>query len=157
MLFRSAIEGIQSHILLQKLSDRQINSFVQTIGESLAQDTLTQRDCGLIAFVPKTWAGMQARQERQETVATLSTSSQYLGRVGDKVRVDFVMLDKRFLQQYNCWSVNGHDSNGNLVNFLTAHEHLAKSGSIQGKIKRTEVSQYHNGAQVTQLNFVKAV
>jgi hypothetical protein len=44
-----------------------------------------------------------------------------------------------------------------MVSFLTAHQNLAVSGRIQGKVKRTEVSQYHNGAKTTQLNFVKRV
>jgi hypothetical protein len=44
-----------------------------------------------------------------------------------------------------------------MVNFLTAHKDLAVSGRISGKIKRTEESRFHNGAKVTQLNFVKAI
>jgi hypothetical protein len=87
----------------------------------------------------------------------LVNTSQYLGRVGEKVQLDFVLIDSRYLQQYNCYSVTGHDGRSNMVNFLTAHQNLAASGRISGKIKRTEASQYHNGARVTQLNFVKRI
>jgi hypothetical protein len=44
-----------------------------------------------------------------------------------------------------------------MVSFLTAHQSLAQSGRISGKVKRVEQSPYHNGAKVTQLNFVKAI
>jgi hypothetical protein len=77
--------------------------------------------------------------------------------VGEKIQLDFVLIDSRYLQQYNCHSVTGHDDNGNMVSFLTAHQSLAQSGRIAGKVKRIEQSPYHSGAKVTQLNFVKAI
>lgn len=153
----AAISAIQGDVLVKKLSDRRVSDFLVNLSEAISQPTCTQRDCGLVAFVPKTYAGMLERQEKDEAKIGLASTSQYLGRVGEKIQLDFALIDSKYLQQYNCYSVTGHDGNGNMVSFLTAHQGLAQSGRISGKVKRTEISQYHNGAKVTQLNFVKAI
>lgn len=153
----AAIAAIQEDVLIKKLADRRVTDFVFSLSETISQDHCTQRDCGLVAFVPKTYASMLERQTKDEAKIGLASTSEYLGRVGEKVQLDFVLIDSRYLRQYNCYSVTGHDNNGNMVNFLTAHQDLAQNGRIAGKVKRTEVNQYHNGAKVTQLNFVKAI
>jgi hypothetical protein len=153
----AAITAIQGDVLIKKLADRRVSDFQFNLSETISKDTCTQRDCGLVAFVPKAYAGMLERQEKTEAKLGLASTSEYLGRVGEKVQVDFSLIDSRYLQQYNCYSVTGHDNNGNMVSFLTAHQGLAQSGRITGKVKRTEQSPYHNDAKVTQLNFVKAI
>lgn len=153
----AAITAIQGDVLIKKLADRRVSDFQFNLSEAISQPTCTQRDCGLVAFVPKTYAGMLERQEKDEAKIGLASTSEYLGRVGEKIQLDFALIDSKYLQQYNCYSVTGHDGNGNMVSFLTAHQGLAQSGRIAGKIKRIEISQYHNGAKVTQLNFVKAI
>ena len=153
----AAISAIQGDVLVKKLADRRVSDFIFSLSEAIGQSTCTQRDCGLVAFVPKTYAGMLERQAKDEAKFGLAVTSEYLGRVGEKIQLDFTLIDSRYLQQYNCYSATGHDGNGNMVNFLTAHQGLAKSGRITGKVKRIEISQYHNGAKITQLNFVKAI
>lgn len=153
----AAIVAIQHDVLIRKLADRAVTDFHFNLSGIIGQPSCTQRDCGMVALVPKTYANMLERQAKQEVTLNLAPSSDYLGRVGEKVQLDFVLIDSRYLQQYNCYSATGHDSNGNMVNFLTAHKDLVVSGRISGKIKRTEESRFHNGAKVTQLNFVKAI
>jgi hypothetical protein len=152
-----AVDAVQSDCTMRLLQGRQLSDFVASLNTLLQQETVNQRDCGLMAFLPNIYSRMLEDHAKQETSASLSVGSQYLGNVGDKVTVDFTFVDKRYLSQYNCWSVFGHDANGNCVGFLTAHESLAKSGRIQGKIKRLEENRYRNGAKVTNLNYVKVV
>jgi hypothetical protein len=64
-------------------------------------------------------------------------------------------MESRYLQQFNCYSVTGYDENRNLVNFLTSKPDCTESAKYSGKIKKTEESQWHGGARVTNLNFVK--
>ena len=153
----AAIADISQEHMVAQLSGRKISPFFETMAVSLQMEYLTERDCGMIAFVPDSYQRLLAQQVKKETLIPMQASSEYLGKVGQKVSFDFVMLDKRYLSQYNCWSISGHDGNGNLVNFLSAHESLGASQRIQGKVKRTEQSKYHNGACVTQLNYVKAI
>jgi hypothetical protein len=151
----TAMAAIQQEVMLKRLSDQRVNEFMATLADKVTEPECDSRDCGLIAFVPTTYRRLVETQSKKEATVMLSANSQYLGTVGNKVELDFVMIDNRFMMQYNCYSVNGHDGQGNLVNFLTAHKELATSGRIKGKIKRTETSRWHNNACVTQLNFVK--
>lgn len=152
-----AIRGVQGDLTLRILKGQRVNDFARALVELTQKETATERDCGLMAFLPKTFAGQVERENRQVQVAGMAGASEYLGRVGEKITVDFVLVDKRFLQQYNCWSVFGHDGNNNCVAFLTQHEQLARSGRIQGKIKRIDEDSYRGGARVTGLNYVKAL
>lgn len=153
----AAINAVQGDAVLRILKGQRVNDFGHALVELTKQETATERDCGLMVFLPKTYITQQAREARDLKITSFANTSEYLGRVGDKVTVDFVMIDKRFLQQYNCWSVFGRDAAGNAVAFLTQHESLARDGRIQGKIKRTEVDSYRAGARVTGLNYVKAI
>jgi len=152
-----AMSGVQNDLTLRILKGQQVSDFARSLVKLVQQETATERDCGLMAFLPKTFAGQVERENKQIQVAGMAGTSVYLGRVGEKITVDFVLVDKRFLQQYNCWSVFGHDGAGNCVGFLTQHEHLAKDGRIQGKIKRIYEDSYRGGACVTGLNYVKAI
>ena len=153
----AAISAIQGDAVMRLLKGQRLSDFAHNLVELTKQETATERDCGLMAFLPKTYESQLERSSQEEQVASIAFSSQYIGQVGQKVTVDFTLIDKRYLQQYNCWSVFGQDANDNCVSFLTEHESLAKSGRIQGKIKRLEENQYRNGAKTTALNYVKGI
>jgi hypothetical protein len=121
----------------------------------LEKDMDTVSSAGLVAYVPNTYDQLKAREIKQETVAELAITSDYLGKVGDKVTFVLTVMEKRYLQQFNCFSVTGTDANSNIVSFLTAKEDCTVSGKYSGKIKTAQESKYHNGARVTGLNFVK--
>lgn len=153
----AAMSAVQGDAVLRILKGQPMNDFTRSLVELTKQETATERDCGIMAFLPRTYIAQQAREARDLEITSFANTSEYLGRVGDKVTVDFVMIDKRYLQQYNCWSVFGRDAAGNGVGFLTQHENLARSGRIQGKVKRVQQDQYRGGAKVTGLNYVKAI
>jgi hypothetical protein len=153
----AAVDAIQSDCTMRLLQGRQLSDFIVSLNTLLQQETASQRDCGLMAFLPNVYARMLEDHANKETTAVLSITSQYLGQISDKVTVDFTFVDKRYLQQYNCWSVFGHDADNNCVSFLTQHESLAKSCRIQGKIKRLEENRFRGGAKTTTLNYVKEI
>jgi len=152
----AAVSAIQQDVMLKQLSGARVNDFIHSMVTLFEQETCTARDCGMMAFLPRTYESLVKVEAVKETVRDFSAASRFLGTsVGTKILIDFEMISNRYLQQFNCYSVFGHDGKGNLVQFLTAHQHLVQSGSISGKIKRLENSRYHNGAEVTELNFVK--
>jgi hypothetical protein len=87
----------------------------------------------------------------------LAASSEFLGEIDKKITVDFNMMSSRFMRDYNCYAVFGHDNNGNCVMFFTRHTNLTKSGKITGKVKKHSIDSYHNNAKVTTINYVKEV
>lgn len=123
----------------------------------LEKDMDTVSAAGLVAYVPNTYEQIKKREVKQETIAELAITSEYLGKPGDKVTFTLTVMESRYLQQFNCYSVTGYDENRNLVSFLTAKAECTESAKYSGKIKKTEESQYHGNARVTSLNFVKAL
>jgi hypothetical protein len=156
-LAQQAVDSIQADITISILKNQKVSDFIQSLNVLLTKETATQRDCGLMAFLPQVYARSQERAVKQEAMAEIGPGSQYLGKVGDKVTVNFEFIEQRYLQQYNCFAVFGTDGAGNCVKFLTAHKELAKSAQLQGKIKRLEEDRYRGGAKVTTLNYVKEI
>lgn len=152
---QTAMDALSQDRVMRILKGLAVPDFQNTLTNLLTQAECTMSDAGLMAFLPSMAGQLVQRQAREQEVAELAQSSQYLGRVGDKITVALTVMNSRFLQQFNCWSVNAKDDNGNLVSYLTAKEDCTRSARYSGKIKRTETSKYHNGAQVTTLNFVK--
>ena len=150
-----AIAAITQDFTMQVLKGRKVSDFVQSLATLLEKDMDTDVSAGIVAFLPQMYEQLKQRQEREEKVQEFAYTSEYLGQVGAKVTVELTVLTTKYLQQYNCYSVTGHDAQGNMVNFLTGKQDCTVSGRYTGKIKRIETSPYHNNAKVTQLNFVK--
>jgi hypothetical protein len=155
VLAEEAITAITQDCAWQIIKGRKVSDFVQSLATLLQEDTDTDASSGIVAFLPQMYDQLKQRQEREEKVQEFAYTSEYLGQVGAKVTVELTVLTTKYLQQYNCYSVTGHDAQGNMVNFLTGKQDCTVSGRYTGKIKRIEQSPYHNNAKVTQLNFVK--
>lgn len=152
---QTAIDLLSQDRLMRILKGLKVADFQNTLTNLTVQTECTMSDAGLMAYLPSVSAQILQRQSREQEVAELSHTSEFLGKVGDKITVNITVMTSRFVQQYGCWSVNAKDEKGNLISYLTAKEECTKNGRYTAKVKRTENSNYHNGAKVTTLNFVK--
>jgi len=153
----AAKQDLQQAHMLQLLKSGTSNDFMQKISDILDDENCTASEVGLLAFVPKAHENQKSKQTIDEQLLEYTVTSQWLGREGGKVAIDFVLLSERYIADFEAWSMFGHDGQGNLVQFLTKHKHLGATGRIQGKIKKTERSRYHHNAQVTNINYVKRI
>ena len=154
---RVAMDALLQDHMLRTLAGSPISAFSQSFVELISEETVTQRSAGLMAYLPRSYNSVLKMRAQQNTLLELGAGSQYLGTVGSKIEVDFTLLSKKYQEKFGCWTMFGHDPAGNLVQFLTQHEHLAQDGRITGKIKRTEQNRWHNNARVTDLNYVKRI
>lgn len=152
-----AIEVLTQDRTMRILKNLSLPEFQNTMTNLVVQTECTQIDAGLMAFLPTMIQQIRSRQSRDEELTVLSQTSEYLGKVGDKITAVLTVISSRWSQQFNCWSVTAKDATGNLVGYFTSKEDCTKSGAFTAKIKRTETSNYHNGAKVTTLNFVKPI
>lgn len=150
-----AINLLNQDCMMRVLKKLKIADFQNTLNNLVSQEQATMKDAGLMAFLPSMAEQIRQRQTREEEMAGLAVTSQYLGKEGEKIKFTITVMTSRWMQQFNCWSVNGKDSDGNLVSYFTSNESCTRSGSYTAKIKRIEESRYHNGAKVTTVNFVK--
>lgn len=152
---QAAIDLLSQDRMMRILKGLKVADFQNTLTNLTVQTECTASDAGLMAFLPSMATQLRQRQAREQEVSELSYTSEFLGKVGDKIVVNLTVMNSRFLQQFGCWSVNAKDEKGNLISYLTAKEECTKNGRYTAKIKRTETSTYHNNARVTTLNFVK--
>jgi hypothetical protein len=149
------ISYIQGQVTLSILSNKKVSTFVLELAKAMEDEIVPQHKVGLLVYAPNVWFSGQKRDAINEQTNELLYTSQPLGAVDQKVTLNFTLIETRFIQQIGCYSAYGKDDAGNLVSFLTKHEHLCVSGKIIGKVKKAEADQWHNNAIVTSLNYVK--
>ena len=150
------IQHIQGQVTMGLLSGKKISDFVKELAKSLEEETVPSFKVGLLCYAPNVYHTAKVKEVITEQTTELLYTSKPLGPVDAKVTVNFTLIEKRYVQNFGCYSAYGKDDAGNLVSFLSKHEHLCESGKRVGKIKKAEADSWHGNAVVTSLNYVKA-
>jgi hypothetical protein len=127
------------------------------MAKELEQEELPEFKLGILVYAPNVYASAKVREAIDEKTTECMYTSQSLGADGNKVTVEFTLIEKRYVASFDCYSAFGKDEFGNLVSFLTKHEELCDDGTYTGKIKKSGPDHWHNNAIVTSLNYLKAV
>ena len=146
------ISGAVTFSLIQGLK---INEFTKNVYDLISRETVKLFEIGLLVWAPKIAADMSERQQKRDTIVENGFKTEPLGKVGEKVEIDFTLVRQGYVQALNCYSAMGHDGNGHAVGFLTQHQNLLKSGRIVGKVRKFGADQYNGGVMTTSLNYVK--
>lgn len=158
---RKHAEGIVQYLqqtgIMQTLVSRG-DRFLTQINDLLSQPSVTVKDFGLMAWAPKLASDYQKKDHVREISARFEYTSHYIGQVGDKITTEFTLIDSRYIKTMDCYSVYGHDAQGNLI-FYWAREQkkIVKAGQIHGRVKTQQRDEYRGNACVTTLNYVKVV
>jgi hypothetical protein len=150
-----AINALHGDITLKLLMGKRVSDFVQNLNTAVSKESCTVSDCGIVAWLPEMFGRVKIDQANKEQMLEFSMTSEYIGAIDQKVTIDFTMINSRFLRDYDCYSVFGHDNNGNCVSFFTRKSEMTKGGRITGKVKSHKTDDYHNGTKVTTINYVK--
>jgi len=150
----TVITYVQQRTTMDALTGAKVALFVKNVMSLLEEDTVGDRNFGTIVWLPKLYSDMVARDETRMELAHFAVTSKYVGKIKDKVEINFAPLTVNYHREYNCFRHLGHDGNGNLIGFLHKTQ---LSGTIRGRVKKQEVSRYHSNARVTYLNYVQEV
>lgn len=150
----SCVAQLKNRVLMNQLTDRKQTDFIDEVCGLVSKNTIGSNKFGLAVWIPKIVAGMLVEDQQRLDVAHIAFSSQYQGRLGERLTVEFHPIRVKFVHEYNCFRHFGHDGRGNLIGFLNKKE---LSGKITGKVKTQEVSKFNNNGKVTYLNYVKEV
>jgi hypothetical protein len=150
------IQHIQGVVTMGLLSGKKVSEFVLEVAKALEENEVPAFKLGLLVYAPNIHYQSKAREIVTEQTTECLYTSQALGAVGDKVTVNFTLIEKRHVQAFDVFSAYGRDDAGNLVSFLSKHEALCASGTVKGTIKKAEADSWHSNAVVTCLNRVKA-
>lgn len=144
---------IQQHIIMDTLMQKEISNFIADINTIVGREHVHQFDLGRVVWAPKLYADMVQQSNNQEDIAQYAISSVYVGRVKEKLELDFTVISAKFNREYNCFRHLGHDGAGNLIGFL--NKKSISTGRIQGRVKSHSISRYNNNGKVTYLNYVR--
>lgn len=148
-------ESINSSITFSLIQGQKVNDFTRNVCDLVSKETVKLFEIGLLVWAPQLMDSMNYRQRQRVEIIDNSYNSDPLGKIGDKVTIDFTLIRHNYVQSLNCYSALGHDGNGHAVGFLTQKESLLKSGKLTGKIRKFERNRYNNGVMTTTLNYVK--
>jgi hypothetical protein len=150
----TVVTYVQQKSTLNALTGAKVSAFVQDLIELAGAENINSRQFGRIVWLPKLYTDMVAKDEAKQDLAHYIITSRYVGKIKDKLEIDFTPLTVNYSRDYNCYRHLGHDGHGNLIGFLSKAQH---SGPIKGNIKKHSTSSYHSNAKVTYLNYVQGV
>ena len=152
------IEYLQQTGLMQTIAKGKTDSFFGSILSLLSETEINYRELGLLAWAPKLADDYQSKDAIREVSAQYESNSRYIGRVGDKITINFTLIEKRYVKNFDSYAVYGHDDDGNLVFYWTKNaDKISTQGRIQGRVRQQEQDDRHGNARVTTLNYVKVL
>lgn len=155
---QNIVEYLQHTALIQTLSNSKHDSFLYTVNELLTKPTVTERDFGILAWAPKLAFDLQIKDTAKQASSMYERTSRYIGKVGDKITINFTLIESKYIKSMNCYAIYGHTDTGSLVSYWVNDEKkIVKQGTLSARVKSHREDNYHNDARVTQINFVKAV
>ena len=146
---------ISQRVMLSRLIGKPLGDFVEQIGDLLEKEQVNKKNAGILAWAPKVYADMIKADDNSQDIARIATTSRYIGKVGDKVELEFHTIIKRWNANYNCYRYTGHDGKGNLIGFLCKNDYPAII-KLKARIKACEESRFTNG-RTTYINYTKEI
>lgn len=153
---RELRQSILQKRMVDELKAIRPNEFFMNIYTNVVADTTPKYSIGLLVWAPKVMADAVKREEADVELQATGANSQYVGTVGQKLRVKYIPIRSRYLQGYSKWTNLGQDDAGNLIAFWSNNE-VAKETVLLGRVKKHEVSRFAANSRVTQMNYVKEV
>ena len=152
------VSFLQQTHLMQTLTKGSSNQFLHKIAEILGNENLNIRDIGLLAWAPKLAHDQKKKDQIREVSARYEHQSNFVGKIGEKIVVNFSIIESRYVPSMDCYAVYGNDDNGDLIFYWAKdNKKIVEAGRIQGKVKAHNKDKYRGNARVTNLNYVKVL
>lgn len=149
------VQYLQQSGIMQTLINRN-DRFLNQINQLLLEPTVDSKDFGLVAWAPKLVDDYQKKDHVREVSARYEYASRHIGKIGDKIETEFILIDSRYVQSMDCHAVYGHNAEGNLI-FYWANDQkkIINNGRMRGRVKAHNRDSYRGNALVTALHYVK--
>lgn len=132
------------------------DQFLQTISEIISHDQIDSKNLGLLAWAPKLVDDYRRINSIKEISACYEPNSQWEGSPGDKISMQFRLIERRYNPEYKSYSAYGYNENNNLIFYWTKNsEKIVENGKIVGRIKEHRRDNRRGNACVTVLHYVK--
>lgn len=134
----------------------QITEYMNRVFQVTQSEEVGFSDFGVLASVPSVFQKEVTAKETLDQIKT--TLPEHVGKEGDSVTLDVVIIDARFVKQIDCWSHEAVTSTNHFVSFLSKTKLLDRKSvaRIQGKVK-SHTEHFKTKTPETRLNYVKIV
>jgi len=151
------VQYLQQTVIMQSLKGTPDRFLGQAV-DLISAQTVSTRDFGIVAWVPKLADDYQRKDRVREISARYEHHSRYVGHTRDKITTDFTLLEKRYVKTLDSWAVYGYDAAGNLLFYWARSlDKICEVGKISARIKDHREDEYKNNARITVLNYVKVL
>jgi hypothetical protein len=150
------VQYLEQTVIMQSLKNTP-DRFLSQISEILANKEISVRDIGITAWAPHLVDQYQKKDHAREVSSRYEYTSQFVGKVGDKVTLDFTLIEKRYVQSTDCYAVYGVSGNNLIFYWANNLDKVCEVGKISGRIKAHNRDEFHGNARVTNLNYVKVL
>ena len=160
-IHRKQAEGIigylEQTVIMQSLRGTP-DRFLAQVTEVIARKESAVKEFGIIAWVPHLVEQYQKKDHVRELSARHERTSRYTGRVGDKLTINFSLIENRYVKSMDCYAVYGVTDQDNLIFYWAKTlDKVCEVGKISGRVKAHNEDGYRNDAKVTVLNYVKVL
>jgi hypothetical protein len=153
-----AITYLQQVSMMQTLTNGKCDSFLGNVVDIIGNQETTIKEFGILAWVPKLLRDYQNKDRVREASSLYEYRSRHFGRIGEKIEIQFTLLESRFITNMGCYAVYGHTADGDLVRYWAKDQSkIVKQGQLSGRVKMHGTDSYHSNARVTNLNYVKVL
>ena len=155
------MDSVRSSVTMALLTNSTVNDFTRKIVMIAESDEVPEKSINILVYFPSVAAQIKKKTDRQEALFELH-NSHYLGSTGDKLSIEITTVSNMYIRSIDCYSILGHDGEGNMVQFFLNKEEKSKkftvehSVKINAEIKKIGVDSYNN-IKTTYLNYVKVV
>lgn len=143
-----------------KAIERPLTKFEQSVLDIVTKDTITHKELGRVASFPNVYERKLSQEIWEDREAELASASEWVGELSSRCRFDIVIENIRYLKRTDSYLICGSESNKNIIKFFLSENKLptdlveGSNVTIDGYVKRQDVSKYHNGKE-TMLNRIK--
>ena len=153
------VDSFKQELIAKKLSST-INDFEQNVLQSLGNETVEKFGVAVLASLPNSFRVLQKRQGLDDFFDTHRKSSEFVGKIGERLRFPCFIKDVKFIAKYNIHLVTCLTKENNIVKFFFNREPdiqgiiEGKDVMLTGKVKTHDISKFSN-CKETVFNYVK--
>ena len=151
--------GFRDELIAKKLSGT-LNSFEDSVLKAISNTTTDSFGVSIIASLPNSFRVQQKRQTLEDWFDSLRNTSECVGKIGERVKMEVVVKDVKYIAKFGIHLVTCLNKDNNIVKFFFNKEPdiagilEGKTVKLTGKIKTHDVSKFSN-CKETVFNYVK--
>lgn len=151
--------SFRDELIGKKLMNK-LNSFEESVLNSIANDVVDNFGVSIIASLPNSYRVQQKRQDLDNWFDAHRATSEFVGKTGERLKFQVEVKDVKFIAKFGIHLVTCINNDGNIVKFFFNREPdiagliEGKRLMLTGKVKTHDVSKFSD-CKETVFNYVK--